>query len=487
MMSIFKRPDTTERGGRLFADLVDSAWYITPEYFNMFFSMLSGDFKFDEKMALEKRMEIKKLQDSRMKLIGNTNIAYIPVMGAISPRATFFSEVCGATTIAGLTEEFVRAREDPDIEAILLDFDTPGGSATGINAFSDLVFSSREVKPVFGYVDGTCASAGFWIGSATDRLIIDATGRVGSVGTVVGVPKKGESDRYIEVTNTLSPFKRPDMENSEHYADVVRYLDEMTDVFYSALSRNFGVSVDFAVKNFGKGGIKVGSSAVESKMAHSVNSFDGCIEELLAEVDKKKKQRVQNYTSEAGNHNGGNMDIQELKANHPDLVEAIKKETEEGNSSVIAGLKCEVEALQKKNEDLSSSIISANKELSEKNAKDAFSEVFSESNIPENFSGKVFKDTNLESFIGEDGKLDEKGYRGSVSAAVKSWEADFAGVLIEKNEDKNKGNNEPNEESTEENSNKEVFGSGNTSDGNGKGEDGSNLSLIDEMVALASR
>ena len=464
------------RGSTILSDFVDNVWYIYPENFRFLLDLVTQNVNFNEKLALEKRLEIVGVQDSRMKLVGDSGIAYIPVRGTIHPRASMYTEVCGGTSITALTSEFISARDNPDIKAILFDHDSPGGIATSINAFSDLVYSSRGSKPIYSFVDGTCASADFWIASASDKLIIDETARLGSVGTVTGVPKKDADESYVEITNSLSPYKRPDLSNEDHYKEVVRYLDEMTDVFYDRLARNFGVEKKHVIENFGKGGLKVGENAVIAKMATRTGSFDSCIEEILKSVDSSKTFQVMDNLSEANSQkNGGFMDIKELKANHPELVQEIENETLQTVESEVNSLKVKVEDLEKEKGALASTVVAKETELSNKKAAEIFSSAFSASSIPSKFSAKVEKDTELSSFIGADGKLDEAGYTGSVSAAISSWEKDFEGLVPENKEEKKEEENKEEE--------KKVLGMGIKEEDNQSTDD----DFVNYMVNLATK
>lgn len=467
------------RGKHILSDFLDNVWYIYPENFRFLLDLVTKNINFDEKLALEKRMEITQIQDSRMKLIGDTGIAYIPVRGTIHPRASFYTEVCGGTSITALTSEFTSARDNPDIKAILFDHDSPGGIATSINAFSNLVFESRGIKPIYSYVDGTCASADFWIASAADKLIIDETSRLGSVGTVVGVPKKGSDDQYVEITNSLSPFKRPDIENKEHYDSIVKYLDEMTDVFHTSLAKNFNVSKAHVIDHFGKGGLKVGEHAVSAKMATRTGSFDSCVQEILDQVDSGKTFQVLDNLSEANSQkNGGIMDIKELRANHPELVKMIEDETLQTVESEISDLKTKVSSLEEANAALTNSLVQKEKELSTKKASEIFETAFENSSIPEKLSGKVFKDTNLDSFIGSDGKLDSNAYSASVDAAIASWKEDLSDLILADKEEKKDENKEDTEEE-----NKEILGIPPLDKADEKSQD----ALVDHLVKLATK
>jgi hypothetical protein len=61
-----------KRGKHILSDFLDNVWYIYPENFRFLLDLVTKNINFDEKLALEKRMEITQLQDSRMKLVGDT-------------------------------------------------------------------------------------------------------------------------------------------------------------------------------------------------------------------------------------------------------------------------------------------------------------------------------------------------------------------------------------------------------------------------------
>ena len=68
--------------------------------------------------------------------------------------------------------------------ALLLDIDSPGGSATG----SDLLYHSLkrvgESKPVVAYVRGLGASGGYYLCCAASRVVALPTALIGSIGVI---------------------------------------------------------------------------------------------------------------------------------------------------------------------------------------------------------------------------------------------------------------------------------------------------------------
>jgi signal peptide peptidase SppA len=77
------------------------------------------------------------------------------------------------------------AAADPEIDAILLRFDTPGGSVDGLAELGDAVFAvrQRQAKPVIAQVDGMCCSAGYYVASQADEIRSGRMDTIGSIGT----------------------------------------------------------------------------------------------------------------------------------------------------------------------------------------------------------------------------------------------------------------------------------------------------------------
>ncbi len=74
------------------------------------------------------------------------------------------------------------------VKGILLHFDTPGGTVTDSDNIYRLLLAYKEKYkvPIYGYVNGMCASGGMYIASAADKLFCSPAGVVGSVGVIIG-------------------------------------------------------------------------------------------------------------------------------------------------------------------------------------------------------------------------------------------------------------------------------------------------------------
>lgn len=109
-------------------------------------------------------------------------------MGVFSPPRVGVIEIRGViaggertTAFEGLLRRLVDNRS---VRAILVDIDSPGGSATASDAFRLAIARARERKPVVAYVHGLGASGGYMAALAATRILALPTALVGSIGVI---------------------------------------------------------------------------------------------------------------------------------------------------------------------------------------------------------------------------------------------------------------------------------------------------------------
>lgn len=236
-------------------------------------------------------------------------IAILPISGPVMRYANLFSKVSGATSIEILATDFNQALKNTDVKAIVLSIDSPGGTVAGVNEFSEMIYAARGRKPIISYVSGIGASAAYWIASAADEIVIDATASVGSIG-VISVQtdeterKAKEGIKEIQIVSSLSPRKRPDISTEEGRADMQSMVDSIAQVFFKAVARNRNVSADTVLSDFGQGGLLVGASAVSAGLADRIGSLENVIAGLSGTLKRgnvmteKLKSETQEMTME---------------------------------------------------------------------------------------------------------------------------------------------------------------------------------------------
>lgn len=234
--------------------------------------------------ALEARLG-RPLENTRVVTMRD-GIAVIPVTGPIMRYANMFTRISGATSTQELATDLQAALDDPKVKGIILNVDSPGGEANGINELGDMVYAARGKKPIKAYGGGTVASASYWIGSSADELVIDDTALLGSIGVVVEVALREarEGEKRYTITSSNAPNKRPDLETEEGRAELSKTIDALGEVFVAKVARNLGVTPDQVPAMGDHGGLKVGAAAVASGLAHRLGSLESLITEMAKQA-----------------------------------------------------------------------------------------------------------------------------------------------------------------------------------------------------------
>ncbi|WP_027489375.1 S49 family peptidase [Rhodanobacter sp. OR92] len=221
-------------------------------------------------------------------------VAVIPVTGPIFRYANLFTEISGATSTGTLARDIQSALDNKYVRAIVLDINSPGGEATGINELGKLIRAGRDIKPIKAYAGGTMASAAFWLGSAADEVIIDETAVLGSIGVLMSYldtsARDAKSDvRTVEIVSSQSPDKRINPATDEGRAKVQSIVDALAEVFVNAVASNRGVTPQTVLADFGRGGVLIGAAAVKAGMADRIGSLESVIAELAGSASLPKR------------------------------------------------------------------------------------------------------------------------------------------------------------------------------------------------------
>lgn len=208
-------------------------------------------------------------------------VAIITANGPMFRRANLFTALSGATSYDIMRGD-LQAAVDKGAKAILLNIDSPGGEVNGGNELAQAVADLRGKVPIVAYVGGMAASMGYWLASAADKIIIDPTSILGSIGAQVAYIEreapKGET-RY-RLVSSVSPLKNAEGDAGAKQMQAV--VDALGQVFVETVARNRGVATETVLNDFGKGGIFVGQAAIDAGMADGFGTFESVLAELSA-------------------------------------------------------------------------------------------------------------------------------------------------------------------------------------------------------------
>ncbi|RPO03925.1 S49 family peptidase [Pseudomonas aeruginosa] len=284
---------------RAFELAASQPWLMLPEHLE---NLLAIAERMGDPQALVTR-EGERLNKARTVTVRN-GVAIVPVTGPIFRYANLFTEISGATSTQVLATDIQRALDDPAVRSIVLNIDSPGGVASGINELAELVYEGRKRKRIVTYAGGYLASAAYWIGSAAEEIVVDETAMAGSIGVIVEAvvqPDGPDKPKRYQVVSRNAPNKRPDVTTEEGRKKIGETVDALAEVFENKVARNLGVAAERIPEMGDYGGLLVGAAAVQAGLAHRLGSLEALITELAkpaATQPRKASMKVVKTTAE---------------------------------------------------------------------------------------------------------------------------------------------------------------------------------------------
>lgn len=120
---------------------------------------------------------------------GGAKILLLKVDGVIStepPRGVGLLAKDEDSMVSRVSEALDNAREDPEVKALLLRIDSPGGTASASDVvYSEVLRFKRDRRvPVVAYMMGTATSGAYYVAMAADHVIAHPTTVTGSIGVI---------------------------------------------------------------------------------------------------------------------------------------------------------------------------------------------------------------------------------------------------------------------------------------------------------------
>ena len=212
-------------------------------------------------------------------------VAVIPIHGTLVRRTSGIEAESGLASYTGIAAQLDAALASPEIAAILLDIDSPGGESGGVFDLVDRIRAASEVKPVWAVANDMAFSAAYALASAATRVFVARTGGVGSIGVIAmhvdqSVKDAQDGVRYTAVfagerKNDLNPHEPI---SNEAHAVLKAEVDRIYDLFVETVARHRGLDAD-AVRAT-EAGLFFGPDAVATGLADAVGSLDDALTQL---------------------------------------------------------------------------------------------------------------------------------------------------------------------------------------------------------------
>lgn len=215
-------------------------------------------------------------------------VAVIDVVGHLSKHPSIW-RVFGcsnAPTLSELAQLVREAAADPQVDSILLNVDSPGGTLFGTIEVADAVWDARQQKTVVATVTDQGCSGAYYIASQASEVVTNRVGEVGCLGIFsvrVDASRAAEAEGIRFHVISTGDFKGAGYPYSAATEEELAYLQSVIDAhhenFLALVARGRGMSVD-QVRELSDGRIHVGEASVGLGLADGVATFQELLEEL---------------------------------------------------------------------------------------------------------------------------------------------------------------------------------------------------------------
>jgi signal peptide peptidase SppA len=217
-------------------------------------------------------------------------VALIEISGTLVQKLGSLYPWSGMTGYDGIRQNIVTALGDPEVKAICLMIDSPGGEVAGCFDLIDAIFSARGRKPIWSILNEKAYSGAYAIASATDKIIVPRTGGVGSIGVIwmhydfsKAIDSAGIKVTIVQYGATKADGHQEIPLSGDALARFQGDIDYMGELFVNTVARNRGMSAD-AVRNT-QALTYLGQAGVEIGLADAVMAPDAAFAALLAEIN----------------------------------------------------------------------------------------------------------------------------------------------------------------------------------------------------------
>jgi len=208
-------------------------------------------------------------------------IAVIPISGTLM-KNWGLEPYSGSTGYDGIKTKLMAAMDDPDVSAIYLDIDSPGGVVAGCMDLADLIFACNAKnggKPIWAIANEQMCSAAFALGCSADKVFAPRTAEVGSVGVLWlytnvqdALAEAGIRVRIFRAGKFKAMGNAYEDMDKDTADRIQAELDEMREIFVETVARGRGMSKK-AVRDT-EALTYMGAHARDAKFATEVASDD---------------------------------------------------------------------------------------------------------------------------------------------------------------------------------------------------------------------
>jgi signal peptide peptidase SppA len=219
-------------------------------------------------------------------------VAHVPLHGVLMPQASLLAQLLGlGGGLPAFRAELRAALADPEIGAVVLDVDSPGGLVDLIPETAAEIRNARGSKPIIAVASTMAASAAYWLASQADEIVVTPSGEVGSIG--VYATHRDVSRMYDAggITTTLVSAGKFKIEGNPYEplgddarAALQRTIDDFYEMFVRDVAAGRSARASEVRAGYGQGRALTARRAVHEGLADRV----GTLEETTVRLARKR-------------------------------------------------------------------------------------------------------------------------------------------------------------------------------------------------------
>ncbi|HZV53792.1 MAG TPA: S49 family peptidase [Rhodocyclaceae bacterium] len=239
---------------------------------------------------------------------GAKHTAMVQLKGVISSRGDASAE----NIISALQAAF----EDKKTGGVVLRINSPGGSPVQAGIINDEIRRLRGKYPdipLYAVVEDICASGGYYVAAAADKIFVDKASIVGSIGVLIDgfgftgtMDKLGVERRLLtagENKGFLDPFSP---QNAQHKAHAQQMLGEIHQQFIAVVRQGRGKRLKETPEMF-SGLMWSGSKSIELGLADDYGTIDSVARDVIKAEDVRDYTVKPNFAEKLAKQFGADM------------------------------------------------------------------------------------------------------------------------------------------------------------------------------------
>ncbi len=196
-----------------------------------------------------------------------------------------------------IKEALKELKKESSVKAVILEVDSPGGSAFVSELLYQEILKLQKKKPVYAYVQNISASGGYYLSCGASKIYASPYGIVGSIGSIsirfdlknfyskLGITKDRVGFyKYRDLLSEYGPI------HPESKKLMEQEIKESEGLFYKRVSDSRKIPISDLDKRFGQGKVFTSSQFLKEKMVDSIADFLSLLEDIKQDLKVQKIQ-----------------------------------------------------------------------------------------------------------------------------------------------------------------------------------------------------